>query len=87
MSTIGSAAEVLDREFFEIRANLLQLAASLDRMDRASGPPGPDEKIEQIRQALAILQRPGSNRAEQIQLVFSLPYDSHWRERFDHGLH
>ena len=36
------APEVLNREFPEIRARLLQLAAALDRMDRADGSPEGD---------------------------------------------
>ncbi len=34
MPTAMPAAEVLDREFLEIRAKILEIAASLDRLDR-----------------------------------------------------
>jgi len=72
------AAEVLNREFLEIRARLLQIAASLDRLDRAGGSPG-DPRLDGIRQALAILRADKPDRAEQIQLVFSRPYHAGWR--------
>lgn len=75
-----SAAELLDREFLEVRARLLETAAALDRIDRASDAPLADERLAQIREALVVLQAPVDNRAEQIQHVFSLAYDPHWKE-------
>lgn len=75
-----SAAELLDREFLEVRARLLETAAALDRIDRASNGPLADERLAQIREALVVLQAPVDNRAEQIQHVFSLEYDPHWKE-------
>ncbi len=76
------APEVLDREFLEIRARLLQVAASLDRMDRAAGNVHSDGRLQKIQQALAILQDWGADRAERIQLVFSRPYDADWKSTF-----
>ena len=77
-----NAPEVLDREFLEVRARLLHLAASLDRLDRASGSVGPDPRLEKIRRALAILAAPEAERAERIQLLFSRPFEADWRTRF-----
>jgi len=74
--------EVLNREFLEIRARLLQVAASLDRMDRAAGSVQDDGRVQGIQRALEILQAPGADRAEQIQLVFSRPYDADWVTTF-----
>jgi hypothetical protein len=76
------APEVLNREFPEIRARLLQLAAALDRMDRASGSPDADSRRQKIRDALAILIEPGPDRAERLQLLFSLPYDPDWKRTY-----
>lgn len=75
------ALQVLDRDFFEIRAKILEIAAGLDRIDRAPAHPGdhPDPRLSQIRQALDALREPGPDRAETIQLLFSLPYDAAWR--------
>jgi hypothetical protein len=75
-----SAPEVLNREFLEVRARLLQLAASLDRLDRAEGSVQGDSRLEKIRRALAILQGSQASRAEQIQLLFSRAYEENWRE-------
>jgi hypothetical protein len=73
------APEVLDREFLEIRARLLHVAASLDRIDRADGSMAGDARMELIRKSLAILSAPAADRAEKIQLLFSRPYDAHWK--------
>ena len=76
------APEVLSREFLEIRARLLQVAASLDRLDRASGSPGNDPRLAGIAKALEILAAAGPDRAEKIQLIFSRAYDEKWLARF-----
>ena len=76
------APEVLDREFLEIRARLLHIAASLDRLDRASGSVTGDPRLEQISQALAVLGGDRAERAEEIQMIFSRPFESNWLARF-----
>lgn len=73
------AAEVLNREFLEIRARLLHIASSLDRLDRAEGDVTGDSRLEKIRQALEILASGQPDRAEQIQLLFSRSYDPDWK--------
>jgi hypothetical protein len=72
------AREALDRYFLEIRSKLLDLAAALDRIDRGGGLPA-DPRLEQVRQALAVLQGAEAGRAERVQQLFSLPYDPAWR--------
>jgi len=72
------AAEVLNREFLEVRARLLHIAASLDRLDRAEGTMDGDPRLETIREALAVLADKPADRAEKIQLLFSRPYDENW---------
>jgi hypothetical protein len=73
--------QVLDRDFLEIRSKILEIAASLDRIDRAPAHHGdhPDPRMDQIRQGLDALREPGPGRAETIQLIFSLAYDPVWR--------
>jgi hypothetical protein len=80
------AAAVLDRDFLELRGKILEVAASLDRFDRAPSHHHhgevPDRRLAQIRQALEALLEPGPGRAETVQHIFSLDYDPAWRERF-----
>jgi len=74
------AAEVLDREFLAVRAKLIDVAATLDRIDRADGSVDDDPRPATIRQSLQILADDAPDRAEQIQLLFSLPYQENWQK-------
>jgi hypothetical protein len=80
------AAEVLDSEFLVTRGKILEVAAALDRIDRAPEHLGhhPDPRLSQIRQALEALMRPEPSRAETIQRIFSRDYNPRWQD--DHGL-
>lgn len=81
MTLPASAPEVLEHEFLPIRAKLLEIAAALDRIDRAGGLSGLDPRMDQVRQALQTLLRPDDDRAEQIQLLFSRPYEDDWQDK------
>lgn len=75
------AADVLNRDFLETRSRILEIAAALDRLDRAPGKAGehPDRRLAQLRQAIECLLEPGPGRAETVQHLFSLDYDPHWQ--------
>ncbi len=75
-----NATEVLNREFLELRAQILQMAATLDRLDRAAGSVNDDPRSARIQKALAVLQSRDGNRAEQVQLIFSLAYEEGWQK-------
>ena len=84
-----TAAELLDREFPEIRCRLIDIAAALDRIDRAAGAgavqvgtarPGRDPRWSQLREASAILIDTRPDRAQRMQMVFSDAFDPTWRE-------
>lgn len=87
-----SAAEQLEREFLQIRARILELAAALDRLQRAenagetgngrSGALASDQRMKLIEQGLAALAGALPERAEQVQLLFSRPYDPNWQAVF-----
>lgn len=83
MLNTRDATEVLDHDFLETRGKILEIAAVLDRIDRAPARHGehPDPRLSQLRQALDALAEPGPGRAETIQRIFSLEYDPAWRER------
>ncbi len=85
MLSSRDANEVLDQDFLETRCKLLEIAAVLDRIDRAPARHGkhPDPRLGQIRRALSALFEPGPDRAETIQRIFSLDYDPAWREEFN----
>jgi len=81
MSSPMTAGEVLDREYLEIRAKILQLAASFDRLDRSGGDYRQDPRLGLIRQGLDLVANPSCpDRAEKVQLVFSREFSENWRE-------
>ena len=83
----GSA--ILDREFLEIRAKLLELAASFDRMERANGEvpehavTDSEPRLALIQQGMDILKDDQTDKAARIQLLFSRQYDATWRSDFE----
>jgi hypothetical protein len=80
MSQTATAAQILDREFLTIRCKLLEVSAALDRIERGQGSAASDPRLEKIRETLAILGKDGAERAEQLQMLFSLPYEPAWRK-------
>lgn len=77
-----TATQVFDREFLELRAKVLELAAAFDRLDRAEGAIAKDPRWQRLQTALDVLKRPSSDRAEQVQIVFSRAYEQDWRQTF-----
>jgi hypothetical protein len=63
--------KVLDLYFMEARAKLIDLAAFLDRVDRAEGLD--DFRIKAFRLALAELQKADPQRAKRVLLSLSDP--------------
>ena len=68
----------------ELRGKILEIAAGLDRIERSGGGEavGDDTRLQQIDRALEALRQSGGDRAESIQMIFSLPYDPKWRATF-----
>src|SRR4051812_33586518 len=62
--------QVLDLYFMDARAKLLDLAAFMDRVDRAEGPE--DFRMKAFRETIAVLNAK-KNRAEKVLLSFSDP--------------
>jgi hypothetical protein len=87
MINTRDAVEVLSHDFLEARGKILEIAAILDRIDRAPARHGehPDVRLYQLRRAVEALLEPGPGRAETVQQIFSLDYDSGWRERLSVG--
>jgi hypothetical protein len=75
------AVTALDTYFLEARCKLLDLAAILDRIGRGrdAATLAEDPRLERIRSALEVLHDQSGGRAERIQRVFSLDYDTGWK--------
>ena len=63
--------ELLDLYFLEARSKLIDVAAFLDRLERAPGEP--DFRLRAFTEALEELKRSGGTRAEQVLLSLSDP--------------
>ncbi len=82
MTNTMPAREVIDREFLEVRAALLRVAASLDRIDRGKDPLQNDDRLALLHAGIELLQSTDPDRAEKIQMLFSLPFDDAWASKF-----
>ena len=80
MSSPQTASETLERTFLEIRARVIEVAAGLDRIERAepAGSVRDDPRLGQIRESIEILNSGGFDRAERIQQIFSDEYEPNW---------
>ena len=68
-------SQLVDEYFIENRTKLLDLAAYLDRLDRAAAAAGdpPDFRMEVFDRALGALLGGGPARVERVQLILSDP--------------
>jgi hypothetical protein len=69
-----SRRQLIDEYFIENRTKLLDLAAFLDRLDRAGDPSDErDFRMHAFQEALQVLVAPEPSRTTQIQMIFSDP--------------
>jgi len=82
MNTKLCAADMLDREFLEIRCRLLDIAAAMDRIDRAEGAQAvrAHPRVARLSEAAGILVDGQPERAKRVQMLFSDPYDPAWQD-------
>lgn len=80
---VRSSDTVFEHEFLPIRAKILEVASALDRLDRAAGSLANDARRAKVQAAIQVLLRQDGERAEQVQLIFSRPYENGWRETLD----
>lgn len=67
-----SGEDVVDRYFMEHRAKLLDIAAFLDRLDRAGPPPGrEDVRVRALRRAIPLLVDGAGDRTRRVLELFS----------------
>jgi len=77
------ALDVFNREFLTMRCRLIDLAAAIDRVGRADGQVADDPRWRQLQQAIGVIASPDGNRAERVQMTFSLPYVENWRHGYE----
>ena len=81
MFATSDANAVLDRVYLDVRCRLLDIAASLDRIERAEGSVEGDARLKQLLDGVAILASGKPDRAERIQMLFSDTYTPGWNKR------
>jgi hypothetical protein len=83
-----SANEVLEQEFLQIRAKILEIAAFYDRLDEADasqtqeGMPEISQKLDLLKEGCRELVDNEPGKAARVQLLFSREYDEAWRQKF-----
>ena len=66
--------ELIDEYFMEERVKVIDLAAFLDRLDRAREADADDDfRLRSIRDALAVLAADDGGRVRRVQMIFSDP--------------
>ncbi len=79
-----TSEQILQQEYLLARAKILELAATLDRIDRAQGNVEDHPQMKLLQQGFKILTDSAApaSRAEQVQLLFSRTYAEDWRKTF-----
>ena len=79
-----TAKSILDREFLEMRRRLIDLAASVDRVERGNdaGAMTNDPRMRLLRDAVRVLAEGKQDRAARMQMHFSDGYVAEWRDKF-----
>ncbi|KAA1262121.1 hypothetical protein LF1_46820 [Rubripirellula obstinata] len=80
-----SPNEIFLESFLDVRAKLLEVAATLDRIERAGDELSSDaaDLRGKIDQAIAICASSGTDRAERLQHLFSREFDPDWRKEMN----
>ncbi len=78
-----NAMDVLERDFLKMRHSVLDVAAALDRIDRAEGAEAAqrDPRMTMLREAVHTLTSDKPDRAERIQMIFSIPVDNQLQQK------
>lgn len=74
-----SAAQIVADEFMIARAKIVELAATLDRIERASGNVDDSKNMQLLVQGMHILIDDQIEKAKRVQLLMSRDYDPNWQ--------
>ncbi len=76
-----NSEQVIDQEFLQVRAKILEIAAFFDRLDSESGlSETANGRLKLLRNGCQILLDQQEDKAARVQLLFSRAFDPNWRE-------
>lgn len=78
-----SAEQVVEQEFLQVRAKILEIAAFLDRLDpvdSGSISETTEARLKLLRAGCELLLDSDGNKAARVQLLFSRTFDEQWRK-------
>ncbi len=78
-----NAMDAFERDFLKMRHRVLDVAAALDRIDRADGAEAVqrDPRMTMLHEAVNTLTSGKSDRAERVQMIFSIPFDNQLQQK------
>ncbi len=76
-----SAEKIIADEFMIARAKIVELAATLDRIERARGETADSKPMQLLLQGMHILCDDEFDKAKRVQLLMSRQYDPQWQLR------
>jgi hypothetical protein len=74
-----SAQQIVAEDFMIARARIVELAAILDRIERAAGDVNDSKNMLLLVQGLHILCDDEVEKAKRVQLLMSRQYDPQWQ--------
>lgn len=74
-----SAQQIVAEDFMIARARIVELAATLDRIERASGNVDDSKNMQLLMQGMNILCDDEVEKAKRVQLLMSRHYDPEWQ--------
>lgn len=78
-----NAEQVIEQEFLQVRAKILEIAAFLDRLESdgaKSVSRANEERLKLLRAGCELLLDPEPDKAARVQLHFSRKFDDDWRK-------
>ena len=76
-----SAEQIVVDEFMIARAKIVELAATLDRIERATGDVEDSKNMQLLVQGMHILCDDEVEKAKRVQLLMSRLYDPDWQSQ------
>lgn len=77
-----NAEQVVEQEFLQVRAKILEIAAFYDRLETedAQLSEANQQRLKLLDAGCQLLLDSESNKASRVQLLFSRQYDESWRK-------